>query len=514
MVTQFFEASPTGQVPWSVWIGPLGVWIGLALMLWLGMFCTVELFHRRWGEQEHLRYPLLYLPLELAGRSGARGHPFLRDPLMWLGFAAGFWYALPVVVSPLWPNFPDWKLTGYPFRALTSSPGNELASIYMRPLPHLIGLGYLMSSDNLLTIWATYLAQRLAWVAATAYGFRRPGWHLGGGLDLQQTLGAIVALFLWLMWSNRRTFHGAVTGPATPERWRVLGAVGGAAGAVWLGTLMGVTVGLALALVLLLNASSLVYARIRAEVGLPSYYAVPFEFQERDTVLDVLGSRTFRGDLGLAAISRFSVMGWMTQGRFPAIAAYHIENVELSRRSASGVSTMLWLSLCAALAGLAIGCWTHLTTFYDMGALSTVGAGGNGYYEVGAARRSYAKLLSQLNAATDFSLAPNLFCLAGGAIVLALAYLRGRYVGFPFTPWSYVIGSTYGTTFWTSFFMTWVAQKLILRYGGAQSYRRAIPFFLGISFGYMTATVAAVTVTFASGKALSFSAGKRLYFDI
>jgi len=188
--------------------------------------------------------------------------------------------------------------------------------------------------------------------------------------------------------------------------------------------------------------------------------------------------------------------------------------VQLGRESGVSSGYMLWVSVAAMIAGIVIAFFTHLKTFYHMGALSAIGAEGNGYYEVRWASGSYAKAIAMGNSREGFEWLPNLFRLGGAGIVLLLANLRGRYGAFPFTPWGYLIASTYGSTYWTSFMITWVLQKIILRYWGAKSHARAIPFFLGISFGYMFATVAAVIVGFVTGKPFSFAAGKRLYFDI
>lgn len=511
-IVQFFESSRDGAIPWEAWLGPLAVWTAFVVVTWIGMFCLLDLFRRRWADQEHLRFPLLYLPLELSVDTRESRRAFLRNKFMWVGFAIGFWYALPVVVSPIWPNFPDWKVTFHPFQALTATPWNELRRIYMRPLPHLIGFGYLMSTDNLFTIWASYLLQQLSWVGLVSFGYRRPGWHVG--VEHQQAMGAILALAGWLLWANRRGLLEAATGASRADRARVVGAIAGFAGAVWFIHLLGAFWWLGLALMVMLFSGALVYARIRAETGLPSYWALPFLFQERDFILDVTGTRTFAGPRGFHALAGFNVLSWMTTGQFPQTGAYHVENVRLAQAAGIGGGHMFFVNVAAIIAGLAIAYWTHLGTFYQMGALSAVGAGGDGYYEVRWARGDYAKMMALAGSQSGFQLAPNLFRLAGAGMVLLLARMRAQYGGFPFTPWGYLVACSYGGTYWFSFLMTWAAQKVILRYWGARSHTRAIPFFLGISFGYMAATVAAVIVGFATGKAFSFAAGKRLYFDI
>ncbi len=511
-ITGFYESTRDGRVPWRVWYGPLAAWTVFLVVILGGIFCLLELFRRRWADQEHLRFPLLYLPLELSIGTAETRRSFLGNRLMWIGFALGFWYALPVVVSPIWPNFPDWKVTFRPFQSLTGAPWNELRRIYMRPLPHLIGFGYLMSTDNLFTIWAGYLLQMFGWVVFAQYGFRRPGWHIG--LELQQALGGIIALAVWLMWANRHAFAAAVRSTDPHLRLRLVGAVVGFIGAIWFVRVAGAPLWMSAAFISMLFAEALVYARIRAETGLPSYYAVPFTFEERDFLLDLAGTGRFSTTQGLRELSSFSIFGWMTKSMFQPTGAYHVESLKLAEEGGLSRRSMLWLSLGAVVVGLIIAYATCLDTFYDLGALSSAGAEGDGYYEVRWARGNYSKMLVAAHSNRGFQWLPNLFRLGGAVIVMLLAWLRARYVGFPFTPWGYVVASTYGSTFWTSFLITWAAQKLLLRYWGAKAHKRAIPFFLGISFGYMFATIAALAVAFSAGKPLSFSSGKRLYFDI
>lgn len=520
-VRQFFETSATGNVPWGAWATPLAAWTGLLLLSWAAMFCLIGLFERRWAEQEHLRFPLLFLPLEMTAGATETRRAFFRNPVMWAGFGVGFWYALPVVLTPVWPEIPQWKVTLYPFQGLVAAPWSELRSIYFRPLPHLVGLGYLMSSDNLLSVWVVYYAQKLFWVGATALGFRRPGWHTG--IEHQQATGAILLLAGWLLWSHRHALWKTVRslfvpgGPAAtpgrvPPSVLLVGAGAGflltvawvhAAGVPWFmaGFLFGI-----------IFASGLVYARIRAETGLPSYWALPFTFEERDFLLDTIGTRSAVRTSGLPALAALSHFGWMTTGQYTQTGGYHIENLRLGKVAGVSEWGMFGLGLAAAAAGLGIAYWTHLKTFYDIGALSAVGAGGDGYYEVRWASGSYMQLVNL--AQRGGALGPNLFRLGGAGAVLVLAALRARFTWFPITPWGYVIASSYGNTYWASFFLTWAAQRIILRYGGMTAHTRAVPGFLGIAFGYMAATVAAVCMGFATGQVFSFSAGRRLYFDI
>jgi len=229
-------------------------------------------------------------------------------------------------------------------------------------------------------------------------------------------------------------------------------------------------------------------------------------------MMQLLGRRAMSH--GLQTLTTFTSLGWMTTGQYPQIGAYHLENLRLAGVAQLAGRRMFLLGLGGIALGLVIGYWTHLGTFYDIGALSSIGADGDGYYEARWARGCYSQILTYAPRGQAPVIWPNVARLSGGGIVLLLAFVRANSVRWPVTPWGYLIAASYGTTYWASFLITWAAHRVILRYGGMTAHVRAVPFFLGLSFGYMTATVAAVSVAFAVGKPFSFGAGRRLYFDI
>ena len=67
---------------------------------------------------------------------------------------------------------------------------------------------------------------------------------------------------------------------------------------------------------------------------------------------------------------------------------------------------------------------------------------------------------------------------------LILFALRLRLLGFPLHPIGYAISSSWAIhLIWFPMLIAWVLKGLTLRYGGFQSYRRAVPFFLGLILG-------------------------------
>ena len=82
----------------------------------------------------------------------------------------------------------------------------------------------------------------------------------------------------------------------------------------------------------------------------------------------------------------------------------------------------------------------------------------------------------------------NLWFFAGGlAVVGALAYLRGAFLWWPLHPAGFALGISYAMNyFWMPVFVAWFIKLLIIRYGGMNAHKRAIPFFLGLILGDYT----------------------------
>jgi hypothetical protein len=64
-----------------------------------------------------------------------------------------------------------------------------------------------------------------------------------------------------------------------------------------------------------------------------------------------------------------------------------------------------------------------------------------------------------------------------------LALMRQHFLRWPLHPMGFVFGTGFGWIVWGSVFCGWLCKWLAVRYGGAQTYRRVMPFFLGLIFG-------------------------------
>jgi uncharacterized metal-binding protein len=89
---------------------------------------------------------------------------------------------------------------------------------------------------------------------------------------------------------------------------------------------------------------------------------------------------------------------------------------------------------------------------------------------------------------------------AGGLVTVALSGLRARFLWFPLHPVGYLAANSWGIHInWLSFFIGWLLNTLITRYGGLKIYRTLLPFFFGLIVGDMLHTVLWGLVTWMTG---------------
>ncbi|MGQ9733418.1 MAG: DUF6785 family protein, partial [Candidatus Zipacnadales bacterium] len=108
VIAQWFEGTPSGKVPWSVWWRPLAWWSAFNMAVMFAVTCLVAIIRRQWVENERLTFPLLFLPLEITGAEGRESltRGFFRNPIMWLGFAAGALFNLVNILHAFVPQIP------------------------------------------------------------------------------------------------------------------------------------------------------------------------------------------------------------------------------------------------------------------------------------------------------------------------------------------------------------------------------------------------------------------------
>ncbi len=495
----FYEGSPDGSVPWSHWVVPLVAWGLLYLFLWITLLGLILLFERIWSEQERLTFPLVDLPLRVTEGVRGWGMPtFFRDPLMWIGFGlAGFYNGINILhcFIPAVPSIGKFFDLGV---GLTNPPWDAGRPLIFWIRPELVGFGYLVSLEVSFSAWFFYLLQRLVAVIGRGRSLELPGFPF----PQEQSFGGYLVMAGFLLWSLRRAYantkgtSSALSMNAllrkgfwgSPALMAGLGFVGVVVWCRWAGMDLWVSV-LYFGVV---GAVALVYARIRAEVGVPLIWMFPF-YQQKRMLIKIFGTEAFTGGGNFSNLVLLSLLVIFSRGYFPSLAAYSIEGLQMGRvlRSQSltgdGASkggilsrkALLRLSVVALPVGLVLAWYIHLAAYYRYGAAPLQIWGGTWL-----AIPEYTELVGFLQTPRPPHIPSITAASVGGIVTLTLVLLRRSIVGFPFHPVGYLMSTSYGELVWGPFFAVWVLKLLILRYGGMKLYRRMIPAFLGFALGH------------------------------
>ncbi|MFQ3549417.1 MAG: DUF6785 family protein, partial [Armatimonadota bacterium] len=102
----------------------------------------------------------------------------------------------------------------------------------------------------------------------------------------------------------------------------------------------------------------------------------------------------------------------------------------------------------------------------------------------------FEESLATLKGANKFNPQAPIFFTVGAIFTVFLYMMRARFWWWPFHPLGYAMGAAWPSiVYWSSFFIGWLAKSVILRYGGATSYKRFRPFFLGLILGEFASAI-------------------------
>lgn len=482
----FFEGLPKGMaVPWEAWTRPLVAWVGFILVFYWVVFCIGVLLRGQWVERERLVYPLTRLPLALIEDVEDKDRligRFLRNRLMWLGFA------LPFILHS-WNSLHNYHEAFQPIAvngAITMLNG-QVSMPFRLNFP-ITGLAYFMPLNVSFSIWFFFLVDVVQkWV------FSRVGLQIGAG-DIwtsggapttiaHQQAGALAVLAIFVLWTAKGHLKGLwlqAVGRRPVEGTEVIGprlavfglGVGLVLMVVWL-VVTGLSPYVAILLVIGALMVFIALSRIVCEAGLPGCQTpmAPQAFITRGFGPEVLGLKNMTG-LGYSTV-------WMgeTAANMMNAVAHALKLVSTAGRPDRWLPVAL---LLAVLVGLAGSIWFTMEMAYKFGGINL-----HGWYYVGAPRWPFNYMASVANS-PEPSFAPRAFFTGLGATVMGgLLFLRQRFVWWPLHPLGFPISSTFTIVYygWFAIFLAWMFKGVILRYGGVAAYRALLPFFLGLVLG-------------------------------
>ncbi len=459
------------------WAGPVAWWTLFVLLVVWVMLCMSALLRRQW-EMERLSYPIADIPFQVI----AQRETFFRSSPMWIGFGLGAAVEVLNLLHTLWPVVPGVPI-GVQYYQADDYPWRAAGSIPISSFPFAYGLSFLLPLQIGFSCWFFFLATRVELVIAAMYG--HTDWN-GFPYVRQQGVGAALGFGLVVLWLGRdqlrlawrAAWSGAPADDAAePMSYRgaMLGLLAGCGGLILFAMQAGMAPLTAAYYFAILLLIVLVVARLRAEVGLPT-----FEFYQvgADEVLQrVAGTRSWStGDL-----TTMSLFFWLsrTHRQFPMQA--HVDSLRLGRRVDVNLRGMTLAILLASAVGTVAAFWALLHVTYQVG-FESAKFRGPAVWAFG--NDPWRKLDNWLQSPQRRDPAAVSAYLFGILMVAFLATMRSRFVGWPFHPAGYLVAGSFGLMrLWLPVFMAWAVKVIILRYGGLRGYRAALPFFIGLVLG-------------------------------
>ncbi len=474
------------------WLAPLGWWTLFVMLVVWTMLCLTSLFRRQW-DAERLNYPIAEIPIQVINQP----ETLFRAPLLWGGMAVGAIPQLVNLIHALSPSFPGVPI-GVQTYAFDTYPWNAAGPIPISSFPFAYGLTFLLPTQLGFSCWFFFLLSRVELVTAAMWGYTEVNpWGRFPYIQ-QQGVGAILGLFLAVVWTARghlrrvwRAAWGMKTDGAAAEeaasdadeplsyRTTVFGLIGGLAGLVLFAVAAGMRWQTAVLYLGILFVIVVVVARIRAELGLPT-----FELYQvgADQILQrVAGTNAWtRSDLTV-----MTLFFWLTRTHRQFPMQTQVDAVRLGRRTQTPLRSVSAIILGASLLGTVAAFWAFLHTMYQVG-YDSAKFRGPAIWAFG--REPWQKLDTWITSPQEPDRGSMGAYLFGLGFTLFLVSMRSRFFWWPFHPAGYMVSGSFGLfRLWLPIFVSWLAKVLILRYGGLRAYRRFLPFFLGLVLGEFAA---------------------------
>jgi hypothetical protein len=464
------------------WFGPTMWFSFFTLALIMVMVGINVLVRKQWTEKEKLTYPIITLPLAITERGGTSD--FFRNRMLWIGFAIFAAIDLMNGLHGLYPAIPLIKLRhdqrnwGTFF---TTPPWNAIGWVPVPLYPFLIAMGFFLPLDLSFSIWFFYVFRKMQQVFTAAIGFqnlpRMP--YLS-----EQSWGAWIFLAIFAIYMTRSHLKEAVKrilGMKTdlddtyePMRYRTAAAcvVGGLlfislfswkAGMVWWS--IPIYFGAFYAL-------SIAITRVRAELGPPAHEMAGM-MNSPQLLINIFGVQR----LGKRTVAVFPYY-WFFSGRgyrqHPM--PHQLEAMKMAERTGMDPRKLGLVAIIAVFVGSISSFWAACHLSYR---LSSGGIQGHTWGQ-------FNLLYSWLNDPGSWKSDPYAVgaMVVGGLFAWFLAFMRTRFLWWPFHPAGYALSMNFGVEyFWFCLVISWAIKWIILRYAGINAYRKAIPFMFGIILG-------------------------------
>jgi len=490
------------RVPWTLWAVPITLWSLFLFSLWACAGSLLALIQRQWITSERLSFPIAQIPLEMVQQSGTRVRlPSAR--IFWVGVAIAFGLRFLESLSYKVPALPAIPLSNVQVVApqAGSGPLSAIQYIDLNLWPWLVALIYIIPKDISFSTWFFWAGHNAVIVAAAAAGLTAAGSASQSWLPAEfQAAGAAAAILLWFVWLARRhlwrVIRSAVRGQqdgardqdGSLYRWAVLGLVVSCLYMTVFCLLSGCRALFALSLIGIVIGYYVVWARVRAEVGM-AFICLPVDITDLMAVPG--GYAAFRPSEIITGVTlRWATYTWSATEATPAVSVGSVlESFKIADAARISKLSLAGGLVAGFLVSLSVGCVVVLSGLYRYGFFGTR-AGTAFLWPTPPMLRDGQNIVTYL---TNPPQAADMNVLSamgvGAAVIVLLGILRLRFWWWPLHPIGYLIGNTWGSQMYMiTFFFAWLCKMVVIRYGGLSLYRKTLPLAIGLIVGDMLNT--------------------------
>ena len=457
------------------WLTPVLNWFAFLFVMLFVMVCITLIVRKPWTEDEKLAYPIIQLPSRMTSEG------FFTNRLMWIAFGLVATFDIINGLHHVFPAIPSVYEKAYRFR-FTEKPFSAMGWLRLGIYPFVLGIGFLIPLDLLFSTWFFFWVWKGQQVMGSVMGLEGTGYPYVN----YQGFGAYMGIFLIAVWRGRKYLQNLLGVKAHPTSTRdepmsprilVVSLIFGIAFLTFFCLRAGMSLWAILVFFGLYFAFSTAVSRMRAELGSPMH-DLHYTGPERVMVAAV-GTRP----LGPNNLSMFSFFWFFTRTFDSHPMPHQLEGFKLASTLGIRSRFMLFAILIALFVGILSQFWALISIPYRLGAL----------HEMSRVPIIYgAEPWMQLQKWLAHPLAPDYWALGftglGLLFALFLMLMRMKFFWFPFHPAAYaaVCGSWAVNYIWFSLGIVWVLKLLLLKYGGRNAHRKAMPFFLGLILGQFT----------------------------
>ncbi len=459
-------------VPWGDWLPIILVWSSFLIAILLATLGLCFLFYAQWAVRERLSFPTAHIALSIASGGGN----LWRHKGLWSGLIVSFVIGSLNTASRNVPLLPLIDVRGERFdlgAVLLGRPWNAIGWTPAAFYPFVIGIGYFLTTEILLSCWLFYAFVKLQRILSAALGLDalgRGGFHTYPYTE-HQGAGAFLAIFALSLWLGRKhLFSDARQWSPLPLSMTVISLVYVTGFAV----VAGMRLLTAVALFFLSLAYISVATRIRAEVGSPWLFGP--QMDPNNLVSQTLGT----GPLTPRELTVMAFLRNITTFDLRCHPMPHqMDALKLASLLGLPAKGIIYSLAPATVLVVPFAFATALSLLYQLG-----GAAKADQWRIFMGRQPFDQVASVLRSPLEPDLRETAAVALGFCMTLLLSFVRSRWVEFRLHPFGYAIANTETLNrIWLPYAIAWAVKSFVLRYFGPKTYRSLMPFFLGLVVG-------------------------------